>query len=412
MTSFREVLRKAVAAALSSSFAVGLALSAETVLANSQGRGSSHSDVVRENPKPLRVVLFYSPTCQGCRRLEKAMAASEKRWGPRICLERRHLVNKEAFADLIAYEEHYGSKGDEAIKGFIGGRHIAGLKGIVSRLDGVIAKEIEKGSVTFTPPKPEKPAVRKDKEEVPSEILERFRRFSVGAVVLAGLVDGINPCAFTTIIFLLSMLAYLGKSRRQLAVVGIGFTSAVFVTYLLLGFGLLGAIKIFSVSHGIPKALAYGVAALTFVLAGWSLVDFVRYVRSRDVKKITLGLPESIKLRIHNVIRVGLSTRGLVVGSVTVGFLVALLESLCTGQVYLPTIVFVTRAPGLRAAATGCLVLYNIMFILPLIVILIIAYFGVRSERLGDFLRRHLAAFKLALAVLFAALGALLLATV
>ena len=107
--------------------------------------------------------------------------------------------------------------------------------------------------------------------------------------------------------------------------------------------------KAFSVSHGVAAGLTYAVAALTFVLAGWSLVDFVRYVRTQDVKKVTLGLPQSVKARIRKVIRVGLSTRGLLVGSVSVGFLVALLESLCTGQIYLPTIVFVTRAPGLRA---------------------------------------------------------------
>ena len=76
------------------------------------------------------------------------------------------------------------------------------------------------------------------------------------------------------------MLAYLGKTKRELAVVGVGFTAAVFVTYSLLGLGLLGAIKSFSVSHGISAALAFGVGILAFVLAGWSLVDFIRYRRS------------------------------------------------------------------------------------------------------------------------------------
>jgi len=116
--------------------------------------------------------------------------------------------------------------------------------------------------------------------------------------------------------------------------------------------------------------------------------------------------------RIHRVIRVGLSTRGLAVGSVAVGVLVPLLESVCTGQVYLPTIVFVVRAPGLRADALAYLLLYNLMFIAPLVAILVIAYLGVRSDRLGHFLRRHLAAFKLAMALLFLSLGILVILTV
>jgi len=106
------------------------------------------------------------------------------------------------------------------------------------------------------------------------------------------------------------------------------------------------------------------------------------------------------------------AARGLIVGSVLVVFLVSLLESLCTGQVYLPTIVLVCRSPSLRGRAVSYLLLYNLMFIAPLVAILAVAQVGVSSERLGDFLRRHLAAFKLAMALLFAALGALVLTTV
>ena len=146
--------------------------------------------------------------------------------------------------------------------------------------------------------------------------------------------------------------------------------------------------------------------------AAWSLLDAIRYIRTGSVKKVTLGLPRPIKQRIHKVIRSGLSARGLLVGSVGVGIVVALLESLCTGQVYLPTLMFVSRAPGLRTAAVSYLLLYNLMFILPLVGIIVLGYFGVRSESLGNFLGRHLAGFKLAMAGLFAGLGVLVMATV
>ena len=51
------------------------------------------------------------------------------------------------------------------------------------------------------------------------------------------------------------------------------------------------------------------------------------------------------------------------------------------------------------------------MFILPLTAILAVAYFGVKSDRLGALLRSHLGALKLAMAGLFAALGILVMAT-
>ncbi len=111
-------------------------------------------------------------------------------------------------------------------------------------------------------------------------------------------------------------------------------------------------------------------------------------------------------------IRSGLKTHGLVVGSIVIGFLVALLESLCTGQVYLPTIVFVARSPTMRGDAIAYLLFYNLMFILPLIGVFIVAYCGVSSDRLGRLLRGNLAIVKLAMALLFAALGVLVLTTI
>lgn len=352
----------------------------------------------------LRVVFFHSPSCEDCHEVENALPEIINNWDGAIRLEMQNINDIEVFEKLLLYEEHYSAEVAAPPVIFVGEQYLTGAKNIIDKLDDIISCELEKNSVTFIPAKLSK--------QLPSRIMTRFQNLRIGAVALAGLLDGINPCAFTTIIFFLSMLAYLGKSKHQMVIVGLGFTIAVFATYLLLGFGLLGAIKTFSVSKGLSSGLVYAVAFLTFVLAGWSLFDFIRYTKTGSVKSITLGLPQQVKTKIHKIIRLGLTTRGLLLGSVSVGFLVALLESICTGQVYLPTIVFVLRAPGLRTAAVGYLLFYNLMFIIPLVVILIIAYFGVKSQRLGDFLRRHLAALKLTMALLFASLGSLLLTTI
>ena len=79
---------------------------------------------------------------------------------------------------------------------------------------------------------------------------------------------------------------------------------------------------------------------------------------------------------------------------------------------YLPKGVSATREEGMRSAAVGYLVLYNIMFILPLVGILVMTYFGVRSETLANLLRRRLAAAKFAMSALFAGLGILVMVTI
>ncbi|MCL7453774.1 MAG: hypothetical protein M8467_12085, partial [Anaerolineae bacterium] len=70
-----------------------------------------------------------------------------------------------------------------------------------------------------------------------------------------------------------------------------------------------------------------------------------------------------------------------------------------------PTIVYVLSRPDLAARAFFYLVLYCLMFILPLIVVFALAYFGTSSEQLGRFVNRHTAAIKLATGVVFTGLA-------
>jgi len=363
---------------------------------------------------PLRVVFFYSPTCADCGKVLRKLPDVERLWGPSVCIEKKNLSELASFAELSAYEDHYRVEVEAPPAVFVGAKALVGADEILGDLDGAIGESLAGGVTTFQPTcgagedgrcPPPGPAF-------PPAVLARFEEFSIVTVAGAGLVDGVNPCAFTTIVFLISMLAYLGKSRRQLLLVGMGYTAAVFVTYFLLGLGLLGAVKIFSASRGLTTVLGYVLAAVVFTLAGWSLVDFIRYLRKHEAAAMTLRLPRAVRDRIHKVIRSGLSTHGLVIGSVTVGIVVALLESLCTGQVYLPIVFVIQRVPALRARAVVYLLLYNLMFILPLVGVFAVSYFGVGSVRVGRLLKQHLAALKLGMAVVFALLGTLVLLTV
>ena len=241
-----------------------------------------------------------------------------------------------------------------------------------------------------------------------SRIAERFGSFRVPAVAVAGLVDGLNPCAFATIVFLVSVLGTLGRTRRQVAIVGGAFTAAVFVTYLVLGVGMLAAFRSLVVSRRVSLWVNGVIAAGAFALAAWSVLDGVQAIRHGDRAKGTLRLPKRLSGAIHWVIRKGLRTRSLLVGAFAVGCLVSLLESLCTGQIYLPTIMLVVRTPGHRGAAMAYLVLYNLMFVLPLAAIMLLAYHGMKWQRLSGFLRRHLAAARFLMAGVFAVLGTML----
>lgn len=91
------------------------------------------------------------------------------------------------------------------------------------------------------------------------------------------------------------------------------------------------------------------------------------------------------------------------------GFIVSIIELACTGQVYLPTIIFVMGMPNIQGQTFLYLLLYNLAFILPLMAVFGFTYFGSTSEQLGIFIGRRTATIKLGTALLFLVLTVWLL---
>ena len=117
------------------------------------------------------------------------------------------------------------------------------------------------------------------------------------------------------------------------------------------------------------------------------------------------GLPKSLKQRIHKVIREQTRTSSVIIGTLVIGFAISALELVCTGQVYLPTITFVMGVEGMRANALAYLILYNMMFITPLLIVFGFVYWGTTSIQLGGVLQRHLMSVKLGTGLLLLGLG-------
>jgi cytochrome c biogenesis protein CcdA len=235
-------------------------------------------------------------------------------------------------------------------------------------------------------------------------ITERFAGWGVLAIVGAGLLDGVNPCAFATIIFFISYLAISGRTGNQIIMVGSTFTFAVFLTYTALGLGLSTLVEELGGSSVVGRVI-YGATALVCVLfAGLSLWDY-RKIRQGKLTEIALQLPKSLKKRIHATIRKRTRVKGFIGAAFIAGMLVSLFELACTGQVYLPTIVFMTSVTEWRTTAIAYLILYNLMFVIPLIAVFAVAYYGASSDNLTAYFQTHVGAVKLLTAALFGALA-------
>jgi cytochrome c biogenesis protein CcdA len=236
--------------------------------------------------------------------------------------------------------------------------------------------------------------------------VERFQRFTVPAMLLAGLVDGVNPCAFATILFLLSYLAWLGRSRWDILLAGLFFALGIFAPYYLIGAGLLHFSRELTALPVLKYWLFEIVAVAAAAFAIISLMD-ARKAQAGRPSEMTLKLPGSFRARIHETIK-DTTRLGMVGGAFVAGVACALLEAVCTGQIYLPTLVYVAGLGSLRSRAFGYLLLYNLAFVMPIIAISVIAYAGLSSRAIGKFVEGHIAGVKIAMAVVFFVLATLL----
>lgn len=223
-------------------------------------------------------------------------------------------------------------------------------------------------------------------------------------VLLAGLADGINPCAFTTLLFLISMLTMLGRSRRDILVIGIVYTGTIFVTYFLLGFGALVVLRQATVIQSIRIIMRTVVTVAATVLAVISFRDGL-LLRKGETSRVMLQLPTRAKQRIHGAMRSGVRSGSLVVGSAVAAFSVSLVELACTGQLYLPTLAYMVQTGSTSWSEVSALGLYNLAFVTPLIVLFAAVLLGLRSERVNQWFTHHAptAKFLTAVVLLFIA---------
>ena len=78
-------------------------------------------------------------------------------------------------------------------------------------------------------------------------------------------------------------------------------------------------------------------------------------------------------------------------------------------QIYLPTIIFILKTAGPKLRALGYLLLYNLLFVAPLLVIFSFALAGTTIERFQKVLRGHLGIVKVLMAIMFLGMGVFLI---
>ena len=191
-----------------------------------------------------------------------------------------------------------------------------------------------------------------------------IKQIALPVVLGAAAVDAINPCAFAVLIILLTTILSSGKRKRALYS-GVAFILAIYMSYFFMGLGFYSAIR----ASGITNSFFMAVAIFAIVLGLLNLKDFFWYG-----KGILMEVPRKWRPKMKKIIRSVTS----IPGAFFVGLIVSLFLLPCTSGPYL-VILGLLAETTTRAYAVFLLLIYNLIFILPMLIITFLVYFGLTT---------------------------------
>jgi len=211
-------------------------------------------------------------------------------------------------------------------------------------------------------------------------------------VLSSGFIDGLNPCAFGVLFLFISLLLALRRTRKKIIITAGTYIVGIYVAYLLIGFGLVGAISIIPSHHFAAKlsALIMAVLGIGGLLSYFGVINLKYHLPM--VSKDWIGK---------------YMNKGTVIAALVAGFLVGLCTFPCSGGIYVGIVTMLSASttfwPGF-----WFMILYNVMFILPLVIILILGTNVIIVEKMQKLKNVYGSKFGLLNALLMIALSLLL----
>lgn len=212
----------------------------------------------------------------------------------------------------------------------------------------------------------------------------------VPIIMITGFLDGIHPCAIAILIFFIAFLFTLKRKAKNIFVLGLVYIFVIFLTYLGIGVGLFSGIILFGQHHFFAK------------LGSWLLI-FLGLVNLKDYFFPQFRLGFKIP-RISNQRIKGLLEKATLPTVIIAAFLVGLCSVPCSGGIY-AAITALLASKTTYSTGFLYLLLYNLMFVLPLIILLALASNPYTLIKIEKWEQKHRRSKKLVMALLMIILG-------
>lgn len=217
-------------------------------------------------------------------------------------------------------------------------------------------------------------------------------------VTLAGLVDGINPCAIGMILLLLGYLLVFAKKPEKVLPFGGLYILTVYLTYLAIGLVFYKSIQTLNLTFA-RGSFEIVMAGILFMAGAINIKDFFF-----PHLPIHLEIPQGTRKHLFALIE-----RATYPAIIVLGVAVTLLEAPCSIPIYAGTAAILANSGLPSVAILGYFLYYNLLFVLPLIVILILAWKGKQMVELKELEHKHKRTMKLSLGTLLVLMAAFIL---
>ncbi|MFH1452303.1 MAG: cytochrome c biogenesis protein CcdA [archaeon] len=198
-----------------------------------------------------------------------------------------------------------------------------------------------------------------------------FDNLTLGVVVVAALIDSINPCAFGVLLFLMAVLLSMGSAKRAFRA-GMFYTFVIFLVYLMAGLGVMKILGSMSDLDSVKMV----VGIIVLVGAVIEIKDFFW-----EGKGISLKIPTKARPLLEKYVHKGTLPAIFILGAI-----VALVELPCTGGIYLAILSLISESGVLGLTY---LILYNFVFVLPLVFITFFIYRGTKVEGINIWVQNN-----------------------
>ncbi len=208
----------------------------------------------------------------------------------------------------------------------------------------------------------------------------------------AAFVDSINPCAIAVLLILLAALLATGDKKRAVRT-GLAFVAALYLTYFALGVGLIGIINL----SGFAEIFHRSIGILAVVIGVLNIKDYFWYGGGGFVMEI----PRRWRPKLKKM----LSKATTPISAFFIGMLVTLFELPCTGGPYVFVLGLLSQNKS-WVQIIPILLFYNFVFILPLLALSILIYFGYSTvEKANLWKERNMQVLHLVAGIIMVVLG-------